>query len=88
MRRTASLELKLTMPLRELFPPGDAPAIETTRWRTLRVGVRLERAALVPSQLPAAVPEEDAIALGIDAGHTRPARALTEPPDPLRLGPR
>ena len=38
------------------FPLGDAPAVETTRQRTLQVGARLERAALAPPQPPAAVP--------------------------------
>jgi len=60
--------------LGEFFPLGDAPAVETTRRRTLRVGARLERAALAPSQPPAAAPEKDAIALGIDAGHVRSVR--------------
>ena len=43
--------------LGEFFPLGDAPAVETTRRRTLRVGARLERAALAPSQPPAAAPD-------------------------------
>src|SRR5215212_5382063 len=58
----------------EFFPLGDAPAVETTRQRTLRVGARLERAALAPSQAPAAAPEAGPIALGIDAGHVRSVR--------------
>ena len=61
--------------LGEFFPPGGAPAVETTRQRTLRVGARLERAALAPSQPPAAAPEAGAIALGIDAGHIRSVRS-------------
>jgi hypothetical protein len=60
--------------LAELFPLGDVPAVETTRQRTLQVGARLERAALAPPRLPAATPEKDAIALGIDAGHVRSVR--------------
>src|SRR5215212_6280979 len=60
--------------LGEFFPLGDAPAVETTRQRTLRVGVRLERAALVPPQSRAAAPEAGPIALGIDAGHVRSVR--------------
>jgi hypothetical protein len=40
----------------------------------MRVGARLERAALAPSQPPAAAPERDAIALGIDAGRIRSVR--------------
>ena len=38
--------------LGEFFPLGDAPAVETTRQRTLQVGARLEHAALAPSQPP------------------------------------
>ena len=60
--------------LGEFFPLGDAPAVETTRQRTLQVGARLERAALAPSQPPAAAPEAGSIALGIDAGHVRSVR--------------
>jgi hypothetical protein len=60
--------------LAEFFPLGDAPAVETTRQRTLRVGARLERAALAPPQPPAAAPEAGSIALGIDAGHVRSVR--------------
>jgi hypothetical protein len=58
--------------LREFFPLGAVPAVETTRQRTMRVGARLERAALVPTQ-----PESEAgpIALGIDAGHVRSVRS-------------
>jgi hypothetical protein len=62
--------------LGEFFPLGDAPAVETTRQRTLRVGARLERAALAPSQPPpAAAPEAGSVALGIDAGHVRSVRS-------------
>ena len=60
--------------LAELFPLGDAPAVETTRQRTLQVGARLERAALAPPQAPATAFEEGSIALGIDAGHVRSVR--------------
>ena len=60
--------------LAELFPLGDAPAVETTRQRTLQVGARLERAALAPPQAPATAPEAGSIALGIDAGHVRSVR--------------
>src|SRR3712207_6135837 len=58
--------------LKEFFPLGDAPAVETARQRTLRVGARLERAALVPP--PVATPEARPVALGIDAGHVRSVR--------------
>jgi hypothetical protein len=60
--------------LAELLPLGDAPAVETTRQRTLQVGARLERAALAPPRAPATAPEEGSIALGIDAGHVRSVR--------------
>src|SRR5215218_7899276 len=60
--------------LKEFFPLGDAPAVETTRQRTLQVGVRLERAALGPPQPPAAIPEASSIALAIDGGHVRSVR--------------
>src|SRR5919107_4672049 len=60
--------------LETFFPLGDVPAVETARQRTLRVGARLERAALAPPQPPAAVPEAGSIALGIDGGHVRSVR--------------
>jgi hypothetical protein len=60
--------------LGEFFPLGDAPAVETTRQRTLQVGARLERAALAPTQPPDAVPGAGPIALGIDGGHVRSVR--------------
>lgn len=60
--------------LGEFSPLGEAPAVETTRQRTMRVGARLERAAQV-TQAPAATPGTDAIALGIDAGHVRSVRS-------------
>jgi hypothetical protein len=61
--------------LGEFFPLRDAPAVETTRQRTLRVGARLERAALAPPQPPAAAPEAGSIALAVDAGHVRSVRS-------------
>src|SRR4028118_39534 len=39
--------------LAELFPLGDAPAVETTRQRTPQGGARLERAAPAPPAAPA-----------------------------------
>jgi hypothetical protein len=60
--------------LEEFFPLGDAPAVETTRQRTLQVGARLERATVAPSQLPATAPEASSIALAIDGGHVRSVR--------------
>jgi hypothetical protein len=61
--------------LEEFFPLGDAPAVETTRQRTLQVGARLERATLASPQPPAAVPEANSIALAIDGGHVRSVRS-------------
>jgi hypothetical protein len=61
--------------LGEVFPLGKAPAVETTRQRTLRVGAGLERAALVPSQSPIAASRSGPIAVGIDAGHVRSVRS-------------
>jgi hypothetical protein len=61
--------------LEAFFPLGDAPAVETTRQRTLQVGAQLERAALAPPQPPAAVPAAGSIALGIDGGHVRSVRS-------------
>src|SRR3712207_1535558 len=63
--------------LGEFFPLGEAPAVETTRQRTMRVGARLERAALVPPQAPppAAAPKTSSTVLGIDAGHVRSVRS-------------
>ena len=60
--------------LEEFFPLGDAPAVETTRQRTLRVGARLERATLARPQPPPGLPEASAIALAIDGGHVRSVR--------------
>jgi hypothetical protein len=61
--------------LKEFFPLGNTPAVETTRQRTLQVGARLERAALAASQLPAVAPEASSIALAIDGGHVRSVRS-------------
>jgi hypothetical protein len=61
--------------LEAFFPLGDAPAVETTRQRTLQVGARLERAALAPSQPHAVAPEASSIALAIDGGHVRSVRS-------------
>ncbi|MBV1800455.1 hypothetical protein KSF81_27315 [Siccirubricoccus sp. G192] len=60
--------------LGEFFPLEHAPAVETTRQRTLRVGARLERATPTLPQPPAAVPEASSIALAIDGGHLRSVR--------------
>jgi hypothetical protein len=61
--------------LGQFFPLGDAPAVETARQRTLRVGARLERAALAPPQPSPAPPEASSIALAIDGGHVRSVRS-------------
>jgi hypothetical protein len=61
--------------LAEFFPLGNAPVVETTRQRTLRVGARLERAALAPPRPPATPPEASSIALAIDGGHVRSVRS-------------
>ena len=61
--------------LEAFFPLGDAPAVETTRQRTLQVGAQLERAALAASQLPAVAPEASSIALAIDSGHVWSVRS-------------
>src|SRR5919206_2221744 len=63
----------LTLP-GEFFPLGNAPAVETMRQRTLRVGARLERAALAPSQPHAVAAETGPIALAIDGGDVRSVR--------------
>src|SRR5215203_459148 len=60
----------------EFFPLGDVPAVESARQRTMRVGARLERAALVRTQpAPTAASEAGPIVLGIDAGHVRSVRS-------------
>src|SRR3954447_17535608 len=72
----AALPYRCALALLEaFFPLGEAPAVETTRQRTLQVGARLERAALAPSQLPAVAPEASSIALAIDGGHVRSVRS-------------
>ena len=57
--------------LAELLPLDTAPEVETIRRRTLWVGARLERAALVP---PDEVARTTAITLAIDGGHVRSVR--------------
>jgi hypothetical protein len=60
--------------LSEFLPLGDAPAVETTRRRTLRVGARLEQQA-ASSQPAAPAAEARAISLFIDGGHVRSVRS-------------
>lgn len=56
--------------LAELLPLDAAPDVETVRRRTLQVGARLERAALVPPDEGSSAPAT-AITLAIDAGHVK-----------------
>jgi hypothetical protein len=61
--------------LETFFPVGDLPTIDTIQRRTLLVGARLEREAIVtPTPLP---PPTDAetIALSIDSGQVRAVRS-------------
>jgi len=58
--------------LAELLPLDTAPQVETIRRRTLQVGARLERAALVPPDEGSPAPA--AITLAIDAGHVKSIR--------------
>jgi hypothetical protein len=60
--------------LSEFLPLADAPAVETARRRTVRVGARLEKLA-VAGQPPAPVENARAIALSIDGGHVRSLRS-------------
>ena len=55
--------------MREFLPLGDIPAIETVRRRTLKVGARLERAALRSG--PTAVSEAKTVAVAVDGGHVK-----------------
>lgn len=56
--------------LADLLPLDTAPDVETIRRRTLQVGARLERAALVPPDECSSAPAT-AITLAIDAGHVK-----------------
>ena len=51
----------------EFLPVENAPAIETARRRTLKVGARLERGLLKTK--PPAIPEAKSIAVSVDGGH-------------------
>ena len=59
--------------LADLLPLDTAPDVETIRRRTLQVGARLERAALVPPDEGSPAPAQ-AITLAIDAGHVKSVR--------------
>jgi hypothetical protein len=59
--------------LADLLPIGTPPEVETIRRRTLQVGARLERAALIPPDEGSPAPAQ-AITLAIDAGHVKSVR--------------
>jgi hypothetical protein len=61
--------------LSEFLPLSDVPAVETTRWRTMRVGALLEQQAAA-CQPPVSTAEAQAIALFIDGGHVRSVRSF------------
>jgi hypothetical protein len=61
--------------LRDFFPVGDLPTIDTIQRPTLQVGARLEREAIV-APAPAPPPAEaETIALSIDSGRVRAVRS-------------
>ncbi|MCW2239422.1 ISKra4 family transposase [Azospirillum canadense] len=59
--------------LADLLPVDTVPEVETIRRRTLQVGARLERAALVPPDQTSPASAK-AITLAIDGGHVRSVR--------------
>jgi hypothetical protein len=63
--------------LGEFFALEEAPDVETIRQRTLRVGARLERAAVAP---PTTSPltEAKSIVLAIDGGHVKAVRGYQQ----------
>ena len=61
--------------LAEFLPLDDIPSVETARQRTLRVGARLEKAAVSAAKAAEPSPvETESIALSIDGGHVRSVR--------------
>jgi hypothetical protein len=58
--------------LSEFLPLDDHPVVETIRQRTLQVGTRLEKEAIVSPPTPSA--EAQSITLSIDGGHVRSVR--------------
>lgn len=61
--------------LAEFLPLDDVPSVETARQRTIRVGARLEEAAVSAAKAAGPSPvEAEAIALSIDGGHVRSVR--------------
>ena len=62
--------------LSEFLPLIDIPSVETARQRTIRVGARLEQAAVSAAKAAEPSPvEAESIALSIDGGHVRSVRA-------------
>ena len=57
------------------FPVGDLPTIDTMQRRTLQVGARLEREAIVPPTPLPPPADAETIALSIDSGHVRAVRS-------------
>ena len=55
------------------LPVENAPAIETARRRTLKVGARLEHGSLKTK--PPAIPEAKSIAVSVDGGHVKSIRS-------------
>ena len=61
--------------LSEFLPLDDIPSVETVRQRTIRVGARLEKAAVTSTKVAEPTPvETKSIALSIDGGHVRSVR--------------
>jgi hypothetical protein len=58
----------------EFLPLDKAPAIETTRRRTIRVGARLEQQVLMAKPL-ASPPSVQSIAVSLDGGHVKSIRS-------------
>jgi len=58
----------------EFLPLDKAPAVETTRRRTLRVGARLEQQTLTAEPL-ASPPSVQSIAVSLDGGHVKSIRS-------------
>ena len=61
--------------LSEFFPLDDVPSAETARQCTIRVGARLEQAAVTSANVAGStLMETKSVALSIDGGHVRSAR--------------
>jgi hypothetical protein len=59
--------------LDEFLPVENAPAIETARRRTLKVGARLEHGSLKTK--PPAIPKAKSIVVSVDGGHVKSIRS-------------